>query len=321
MRMVSSSSIQSTPEGSSSGSRSTKSLRRRRMSRGPRVVRKSVTQWAMPGIRGAKMAMKEASGPRRVLASLSNTLQHVRSLNRPAKKGRMAAGSQGAGEDDTDEAVLPPIFCDSIVYLRQHGLQAEGIFRIPGDREIVHKLKERFDKGDQMFLEEAGCEVHDVATLLKMHITERPLITGPTYIYVIGLWKGLEGKPEKIKAQALADAMHDLPLSVRVRLAFLVQFLYIVAHLSSVNLMTTKALSVVWAPVVFVAPDDLPLTDMLANIQYAIEASRLLIEHADMIQVPMDQVDGAEDEEDARQDARLRGGDDISSRAGSSNED
>jgi hypothetical protein len=88
MRLVSSSSIQSTTEPSSSASttsRSTKSLRRRRMSRGARVPRKSLTPWTMPihGLagRGAKM-IKDAAGPRRVLSSLGNTLQHVRTLNR-----------------------------------------------------------------------------------------------------------------------------------------------------------------------------------------------------------------------------------------------
>ncbi|GBG33435.1 Rho GTPase activating protein, putative [Hondaea fermentalgiana] len=94
-----------------------------------------------------------------------------------------------SGIDPTDDAAnvsifMPPVICECVLYLKAHGLQTQGIFRIPGENSRVKALAEAYARGQKGLLEEnPSVSVHDVATLLKTSIRNLPEPLVPFHVY------------------------------------------------------------------------------------------------------------------------------------------
>uniref|UniRef100_A0A673C8G5 Rho GTPase activating protein 6 n=1 Tax=Sphaeramia orbicularis TaxID=375764 RepID=A0A673C8G5_9TELE len=67
-------------------------------------------------------------------------------------------------------------------YLEKYGLQTVGIFRVGSSKKRVRQLREEFDQGWEVHLDEEHC-VHDVAALLKEFLRDMPdpLLTRELY--------------------------------------------------------------------------------------------------------------------------------------------
>ncbi|TKS67144.1 Rho GTPase-activating protein 6 [Collichthys lucidus] len=67
-------------------------------------------------------------------------------------------------------------------HLEKHGLQTVGIFRIGSSKKRVRQLREEFDQGWEVHLDEEHC-IHDVAALLKEFLRDMPdpLLTRELY--------------------------------------------------------------------------------------------------------------------------------------------
>lgn len=61
--------------------------------------------------------------------------------------------------------------CD---FLRDHGLKAEGIFRVPGSASTIKKISENFDAGQNPDFGTSGAFVEDVAGILKKYLRDLP---------------------------------------------------------------------------------------------------------------------------------------------------
>ncbi|KAG7250314.1 hypothetical protein CRUP_005410, partial [Coryphaenoides rupestris] len=69
---------------------------------------------------------------------------------------------------------LAPLLVEQCVdFLRDRGLDEEGLFRMPGQANLVKELQEAFDCGDKPLFD-SNTDTHTVASLLKLYLRELP---------------------------------------------------------------------------------------------------------------------------------------------------
>uniref|UniRef100_A0A4W5LLP2 Rho GTPase activating protein 22 n=1 Tax=Hucho hucho TaxID=62062 RepID=A0A4W5LLP2_9TELE len=69
---------------------------------------------------------------------------------------------------------LAPLLVEQCVdFIREQGLDEEGLFRMPGQANLVKDLQEAFDCGDKPLFD-SNTDVHTVASLLKLYLRELP---------------------------------------------------------------------------------------------------------------------------------------------------
>uniref|UniRef100_A0A3B3Y585 Uncharacterized protein n=1 Tax=Poecilia mexicana TaxID=48701 RepID=A0A3B3Y585_9TELE len=69
---------------------------------------------------------------------------------------------------------LAPLLVEQCVdFIRERGLDEEGLFRMPGQANLVKDLQEAFDCGDKPLFD-SNTDVHTVASLLKLYLRELP---------------------------------------------------------------------------------------------------------------------------------------------------
>ncbi|MEQ2164668.1 hypothetical protein GOODEAATRI_009084 [Goodea atripinnis] len=69
---------------------------------------------------------------------------------------------------------LAPMLVEQCVdFIRQWGLQEEGLFRLPGQANLVKELQDAFDCGEKPSFD-CNTDVHTVASLLKLYLRELP---------------------------------------------------------------------------------------------------------------------------------------------------
>ncbi|XP_068061195.1 rho GTPase-activating protein 36 isoform X1 [Anomalospiza imberbis] len=77
---------------------------------------------------------------------------------------------------------VPRIVDRCCTHLETHGLQTVGIFRVGSSKKRVQQLREEFDRGLDVFLDEHQT-VHDVAALLKEFLRDMPDSLIPRELY------------------------------------------------------------------------------------------------------------------------------------------
>ncbi|XP_053811399.1 rho GTPase-activating protein 36 isoform X2 [Vidua chalybeata] len=77
---------------------------------------------------------------------------------------------------------VPRIVDRCCTHLETHGLQTVGIFRVGSSKKRVQQLREEFDRGLDVFLDEHQ-SVHDVAALLKEFLRDMPDSLIPRELY------------------------------------------------------------------------------------------------------------------------------------------
>jgi len=148
---------------------------------------------------------------------------------------------------------LPPIVTELLEFLRQHGLNTEGIFRKSAEISIIRTLQARINKGDKVdFINEPQYKdriqkaVIDASVLLKTFLRSmgEPVITNRLYPELIKL----SDATKQEKPALIREFLRKLPAENYVLLKILNKFLTEVAANSSVNLMDANNLSVVFGP-------------------------------------------------------------------------
>ncbi|XP_021104774.1 rho GTPase-activating protein 6 isoform X2 [Heterocephalus glaber] len=121
---------------------------------------------------------------------------------------------------------VPRLVDSCCQYLEKHGLQTVGIFRVGSSKKRVRQLREEFDRGTDVSLEEEH-SVHDVAALLKEFLRDMPdpLLTRELYTAFINT---LLLEPEE-QLGTLKLLIYLLPSCNCDTLHRLLQFLSIVA--------------------------------------------------------------------------------------------
>lgn len=167
--------------------------------------------------------------------------------------------------------IILPFLADGILALG--GTESEGIFRVPGDQDIITHLKARIDHGQYQL---SGInDPHVVASLFKLWLRELEEPVVPTNLYDAALEAAKSPDHTILFLKKLPD--HN-----RRVLLFVVSFLqlFLDAEVVEVTKMTSRNLALVLAPNVLRTPDD-SLSTVFANSGYECQFVLNLLEHLD----------------------------------------
>ncbi|XP_034094291.1 rho GTPase-activating protein 25 isoform X1 [Gymnodraco acuticeps] len=141
--------------------------------------------------------------------------------------------------------MVPILVQKCVEYIKEHGLNEEGIFRLPGQDNAVKQFRDAFDAGERPSFP-SDTDVHTVASLLKLYLRELPEPVVPWTQYQDFLdctnlldSSGSEGWKKLEKQIAL------LPRTNYNLLSYVCRFLFEVQQHSSVNKMNVENLATV----------------------------------------------------------------------------
>ncbi|XP_078663300.1 rho GTPase-activating protein 8-like isoform X1 [Branchiostoma floridae x Branchiostoma belcheri] len=142
---------------------------------------------------------------------------------------------------------LPKVMRETTTYLRQHGVEVEGIFRRSANAKMVKEVQKMYNEGRTVNWTELG-DPHLAAAILKTFLREmpEPLITFQLYDEVMRIHGELDGNDRLMATKELISG--KLPELNYVVLKYLVDFLEEVILYSEENKMTAQNLSIVFGP-------------------------------------------------------------------------
>ncbi|XP_061666960.1 rho GTPase-activating protein 22 isoform X2 [Syngnathoides biaculeatus] len=158
---------------------------------------------------------------------------------------------------------LAPLLVEQCVdFIRERGLDEEGLFRMPGQANLVKDLQEAFDCGDKPLFD-SNTDVHTVASLLKLYLRELPEPVIPFCKYEDFLTCAhLLAKDEEEGVQELGKQVSTLPLPNYNLLKYICKFLDEVQSHSNENKMSVQNLATVFGPNILRPKMEDPVTIM-----------------------------------------------------------
>ncbi|XP_051897305.1 rho GTPase-activating protein 22-like [Pristis pectinata] len=144
---------------------------------------------------------------------------------------------------------LAPLLVEQCVdFIREHGLNEEGLFRMPGQANLVKDLQDSFNCGEKPLFDK-NTDVHTVASLLKLYLRELPEPVIPFAKYEDFLsCAQLLAKDKEEGVQELIKQVTGLPQANYNLLKYICRFLDEVQSYSSVNKMSVQNLATVFGP-------------------------------------------------------------------------
>ncbi|XP_016296280.1 rho GTPase-activating protein 22-like [Sinocyclocheilus anshuiensis] len=144
---------------------------------------------------------------------------------------------------------LTPLLVEQCVdFIREQGLDEEGLFRMPGQANLVKELQEAFDCGDKPQFD-SNTDVHTVASLLKLYLRELPEPVVPFCKYEDFLsCAQLLAKDEEEGIQELGKLVTTLPAANYNLLKYICKFLDEVQSHAHENKMGVQNLATVFGP-------------------------------------------------------------------------
>ncbi|NWR51761.1 RHG25 protein, partial [Regulus satrapa] len=140
---------------------------------------------------------------------------------------------------------VPILVQESAEFIREHGVAEEGIFRLPGQDNLVRQLRDAFDAGERPSFSR-DTDVHTVASLLKLYLRELPEPVVPWLQYEDFLLCGKALEADEAKGhQELLKQLSLLPRDNYNLLSYICRFLYEIQLNSSVNKMSVDNLATV----------------------------------------------------------------------------
>ncbi|NXF65834.1 RHG25 protein, partial [Ciccaba nigrolineata] len=130
-------------------------------------------------------------------------------------------------------------------FIREHGVSEEGIFRLPGQDNLVKQLRDAFDAGERPSFDR-DTDVHTVASLFKLYLRELPEPVVPWMQYEDFLLCGQALDADERKGhQELLKQLSLLPRDNYNLLSYICRFLHEIQLNSSVNKMSVDNLATV----------------------------------------------------------------------------
>ncbi|XP_072482358.1 rho GTPase-activating protein 4 [Notamacropus eugenii] len=151
---------------------------------------------------------------------------------------------------------VPLVVESCIRFINLHGLQHEGIFRVPGAQLRVTEIRNAFERGEDPLVE--GYSAHDldsVAGVLKLYFRglETPLFPSEIFGEMLA---AVELESPRERADHVKGILGRLPGPVLVVLRYLFTFLNHLAQYSDENMMDPYNLAVCFGPTLVVVPPE-----------------------------------------------------------------
>ncbi|XP_051533075.1 rho GTPase-activating protein 24 isoform X1 [Myxocyprinus asiaticus] len=162
---------------------------------------------------------------------------------------------------------MAPMLVEQCVdFIRQWGLREEGLFRLPGQANLVKELQDAFDCGEKPSFD-CNTDVHTVASLLKLYLRElpEPVIPFCKYDEFLACTK-LLSKDQDAGMKKLRRHVESLPLVNYNLLKYICKFLDEVQSYSGVNKMSVQNLATVFGPNILRPKVEDPMTIMEGTV-------------------------------------------------------
>ncbi|NWI49651.1 RHG22 protein, partial [Calyptomena viridis] len=190
---------------------------------------------------------------------------------------------------------LAPLLVEQCVdFIRERGLTEEGLFRMPGQANLVKDLQDSFDCGEKPLFD-SNTDVHTVASLLKLYLRELPEPVIPFAKYEDFLSCGqLLSKDEGEGTQELVKQVKNLPQANYNLLKYICKFLDEVQAHSSINKMSVQNLATVFGPNILRPKLEDPVTMMEGTSLVQHLMTVLISEQGRIFAVPQADVPGSQ---------------------------
>lgn len=150
---------------------------------------------------------------------------------------------------------IPRVLKQCLFYLAQHAGDVEGIFRVPGDSNIISEYKVLYDCGMSKDVDFSLCSSHDVAGLCKLYLRElpSPLIPHSSFDSVVNIEKSVENESDDSDdhsehVKKVAELIRDVPKERQKVLRFVLFFLKEFSVNSPQTKMNIENLAMVFSP-------------------------------------------------------------------------
>ncbi|XP_074855509.1 rho GTPase-activating protein 22 isoform X1 [Carettochelys insculpta] len=192
---------------------------------------------------------------------------------------------------------LAPLLVEQCVdFIRERGLTEEGLFRMPGQANLVKDLQDSFDCGEKPLFD-SNTDVHTVASLLKLYLRELPEPVIPFAKYEDFLSCGqLLSKDKGEGTRELAKQVKTLPQANYNLLKYICKFLDEVQSHSSMNKMSVQNLATVFGPNILRPKMEDPVTIMEGTSLVQHLMTVLISEHGQIFAASQADAAGAQPE-------------------------
>ncbi|NXA00305.1 RHG24 protein, partial [Nesospiza acunhae] len=190
---------------------------------------------------------------------------------------------------------LAPMLVEQCVdFIRQRGLKEEGLFRLPGQANLVKELQDAFDCGEKPSFD-SNTDVHTVASLLKLYLRElpEPVVPYAKYEDFLSCAKMLS-KEEETGLKELVKQVKSLPAVNYNLLKYICRFLDEVQSYSGVNKMSVQNLATVFGPNILRPKVEDPLTIMEGTVVVQQLMSVMISKHEELFPKDVDPQMGPE---------------------------
>ncbi|XP_024082130.1 stAR-related lipid transfer protein 13 isoform X1 [Cimex lectularius] len=173
----------------------------------------------------------------------------MRKMKNPDYKDKTVFGIPLCVSLQRSGQTLPTCIQMALTWLRNNALDQVGLFRKPGVKSRIQKLKSMAEtQGDEISYE--GQQAFDVADMVKQYFRELPeaLLTNKLSETFIAIFQHV---PVALRIEAVQCALLLLPDEHREALQYLLQFLSDVAAHAPTNQMNSSNLAVCLAPSLF----------------------------------------------------------------------
>ncbi|NXO23119.1 RHG24 protein, partial [Cisticola juncidis] len=184
---------------------------------------------------------------------------------------------------------LAPMLVEQCVdFIRQRGLREEGLFRLPGQANLVKELQDAFDCGEKPSFD-SSTDVHTVASLLKLYLRElpEPVVPYAKYEDFLSCAKMLS-KEEETGLKELVKQVKSLPAVNYNLLKYICRFLDEVQSYSGVNKMSVQNLATVFGPNILRPKVEDPLTIMEGTVVVQQLMSVMISKHEELFPKDID---------------------------------
>lgn len=141
------------------------------------------------------------------------------------------------------EAIIPLVMSQSVTYLKEKGLNTEGIFRRSARVQIIKDVQKLYNLGKPVDFNEFN-DVHVAAVILKTFLRElpEPLLTFNVYTHI----QDFLNVESSLRVSRCRQLMEDLPEHNFIVAKYLLSFLHTVSQQSVENRMSPSNLSCVF---------------------------------------------------------------------------
>uniref|UniRef100_G3URM3 Rho GTPase activating protein 25 n=1 Tax=Meleagris gallopavo TaxID=9103 RepID=G3URM3_MELGA len=199
----------------------------------------------------------------------------------PAVFGQRLAETM-AYEQKFGQHQVPILVQKCAEFIREHGVNEEGIFRLPGQDNLVKQLRDAFDAGERPSFGR-DTDVHTVASLLKLYLRELPEPVVPWMQYEDFLLCGQTLDVDQKKGhQDLLKQLSLLPRDNYNLLSYICRFLYEIQLNSGVNKMSVDNLATVIGVNLIRPKMEDPATIMRGTLPIQKVMTVMISNHADL---------------------------------------